>query len=51
MREKVLLGRAATVAEGQNPFVRQAAAGHDEAHLREQLARMKLDLGDHPARF
>ena len=45
----MLLGGATLVVERQDPLVRQAAVGDDEANGRKQLARMELDLGDHPA--
>jgi hypothetical protein len=35
----VLLGGASTVVEPQDPLVRQAAVGDDEADGREQFAR------------
>jgi hypothetical protein len=49
MREKVLLGGATVVVERQQPLVREAAIGDDEADRREQFARVELYLGHDPA--
>jgi hypothetical protein len=46
-----LLGCAALVIEGDDPFGRAALVGHDEADAGIKVARMPLDLGDHPARL
>ena len=43
--------RAALVVEGDDPFGRAAHVRHDEADPRIKLARMPLDLGNHPARL
>jgi hypothetical protein len=46
-----LLARPALVVEGDHPFGQTAQVGHDEANPGIKLARMPLDLGDHPARL
>jgi hypothetical protein len=44
-------GRAALVVESDHPFGRTAHVRHDEADPGIKLARMPLDLGNHPARL
>src|SRR6202040_2397588 len=46
-----LFACAALVVEGDNPVDRARQVGDDEADARIKLARMPLDLGDHPARL
>ena len=45
------LACAALVVEGDDPLGRARQVGDDEADARIKLARMPLDLGDHPARL
>ncbi len=47
----VLLGGAALVLERQHPIWLHRQVGDDEPDTWEQLARMPLDLGNHPARL
>jgi hypothetical protein len=46
-----LFARAALVVEDDDPLSRAAHVRDDEADARMELARVPLDLGDHPARF
>jgi hypothetical protein len=47
----VLLGGAALVVEPNHPIRVHRQVGDNEAHTREQLARMPLDLGNDTARL
>ena len=46
-----LLTRPALVVEGDHPLGRAAHVRHDEANPGIKLARMPLDLGNHPSRL